>query len=429
MLSFSSVALVLAAVQALPEHVPGELLVKFESGAGRSFQAQALASVKGSITEHIVTPAMRTAGDSAGLLLVKVSGDLSEAILTLESQPGVAYAEPNYIWRHQAITVNDPYYTSGQLWGMQGSTTTPQNQYGTGAWQAWQNRHAGSSLIHVGVIDEGIMMSHPDIGRNGWINPYDPIDGIDNDGNGFIDDRNGWDFVSNNNSVYDGVADNHGTHVAGTIGAQRSSIGVIGMAIYVKMISVKFLGSSGGTTANAVKSFDYLTDLKNRHGIDIVASNNSWGGGGYSQALVDAITRHGNANILAVFAAGNSNRNMDSVPSYPASYSNANIVSVASITSTGARSSFSNYGATTCDLGAPGSGIWSTVPTSSGPGYASYNGTSMAAPHVTGAAVIWASQNAGRGLAIKNAIMATTTPTTSLAGLCVTGGRLNVASY
>ena len=166
-----------------------------------------------------------------------------------------------------------------------------------------------------------------------------------------------------------------------------------------------------------------------------MATNNSWGGGGFSQALKDAIDRAGAEDILFIAAAGNGNllgkgQNNDKKPSYPASYTSSNIISVASLTSVGKRSSFSNYGATSVDIAAPGSGIWSTVPTASGPGYASYNGTSMATPHVTGAAALYASLHPGSTAAqIKAAILNSAVPTAAMAGKCVTGGRLNVSGF
>ena len=165
-----------------------------------------------------------------------------------------------------------------------------------------------------------------------------------------------------------------------------------------------------------------------------MATNNSWGGGGFSQALADAIERANTANILFVAAAGNSGVNNDASPHYPSSYANANIIAVASITSTGGLSSFSNYGATTVHIGAPGSGIWSTVPVRSKgkttASYASYSGTSMATPHVTGAAAMYASTHPGATAAqIKAAILRSATPTTSLSGRTVTGGRLNVSGF
>jgi len=202
----------------------------------------------------------------------------------------------------------------------------------------------------------------------------------------------------------------------------------------IKLISAKFLGRRGGTTANAVKAVDYITDLKTRHGLNIVATNNSWGGGGFSQALQDAITRAGSAEILFVAAAGNDAVDNDTTASYPSNYPNANVIAVASITNTGALSSFSQWGKTTVDLGAPGSAIYSTVPVSNKgkvtAGYASYNGTSMATPHVTGAAALYASTRPGASAAdIKAAILDNTVPTTSLQGKTVTGGRLNVSGF
>ena len=193
------------------------------------------------------------------------------------------------------------------------------------------------------------------------------------------------------------------------------------------------MGPQGGTTLGAIKAIDYVTDLKLRHGINIVATNNSWGGGGYSAGLEQAIQRANNAEILFVAAAGNSARNNDTRANYPSNYTIPNVIAVASITNTGALSSFSNYGKKTVDLGAPGSGIWSTVPTSSGAaGYASYSGTSMATPHVTGAVALFAASRpleASSAAAIKSAIFGRTIPTGSLSRKTVTGGRLNISGF
>lgn len=410
------------------QFVPNELIVKFKAGTSQKNRTQTLLFINAKVEEHIVTNAMESAGDNDGIYLVKTDTDIFQAIARMKGESNIEYAEPNWIYTHTAAS-DDPYYTNGVLWGMHGDGISPySNQYGSQADEAWAAGHTGSSDVYIGIIDEGAMFSHTDLNANFWTNPFDPVDGVDNDVNGRVDDTHGWDFVSNDNSTYDGSGDDHGTHVAGTIGAVGGNgIGVAGVNWSVKLISAKFLGPSGGTTANAVKAVDYITDLKTRHGLNIVATNNSWGGGGSSQALQDAITRAGNADILFIAAAGNSGQNIDKRKSYPAAYTNANIISVAAINSTGGIASWSNFGKTSVDLGAPGVSVTSTLP---GDTYGSYSGTSMAAPHVTGAAALYASTHIGAGAAtIKNAILNAAVPTSSLAGKCVSGGRLNVSAF
>src|SRR5688572_1563181 len=341
------------------EFEPNQVLVKFRKGTSEEVKSRILARISGKVSEKILTKAMERFGDSEGLLVVHTPLAALEAIARVKGGEGIEYVEPNYIYQHQAAT-SEPYYTNGSLWGMYGDATTPANQYGSQAGEAWAAGNTGSKSVVIGIIDEGVQVSHPELTENMWTNPYDPVDGVDNDGNGYIDDVNGWDFDGNNNSVYDGGTrggvDDHGTHVAGTIGAKsNNNAGVVGVSWNVTMISCKFLGRRGGNTANAVKACDYLTDLKTRHGMNIVASNNSWGGGGFSQAMLDAINRANAKNILFVAAAGNGGSdgvgdNNDAVASYPSNYSNANIIAVAAITNTGARSSFSNYGANTVDI-------------------------------------------------------------------------------
>lgn len=415
--------------------VPNEMLVKFAAGASNAQRGAALGKVNGSVAEKILTRSMQNSGDNEGWTLVRTPMSENAAVNAIRGMAGVQYAEPNYIYNHDA-TSNDTYYTNGSLWGMYGDATSPANQYGSQAGEAWAAGNTGSNTVYVGVIDEGAQWSHQDLSGQFWTNPFDPVDGVDNDGNGYVDDIRGWDFDKNDNTTYDGTQDDHGTHVSGTIGAKGGNgIGVVGVNWNITMITAKFLGRRGGTTANAIKAVDYFTDLKNSHGLNIVATNNSWGGGGFSQGLQDAIERANAANILFVAAAGNGGSdgvgdNNDAVANYPSNYPNVNVIAVASITNTGAKSSFSNYGATTVDIGAPGSGIYSTLPNSAGNSYGSYNGTSMATPHVTGAAALYASTHPGSTAAqIKAAILNSAVATASLAGKCVTGGRLNVSGF
>ena len=418
-----------AASAANQSYVPNELVVKFKANATASQRQEALDRIGGTVQERIVTQAMLHVGDKEGLTVVHTNLNAVEASGKIRGLE-VEFAEPNYIYTKD-LTSADPYYTDNSLWGMNGT-------FGCNASTAWGAGHTGSAGVYVGVIDEGIQFTHPDLSGQVWTNPFDPIDGLDNDGNGYVDDIHGWDFDGNDNTIYDGGTkgslDDHGTHVSGTIGAKSNTEGVVGVNWNVTIISTKFLGRRGGSLTNAVKALDYLSDLKTRHGLNIVASNNSWGGGGFAQSLLDAINRSNTQNILFIAAAGNGGSDgvgddNDAVASYPSNYDAPNVIAVAAITITGAKASFSNYGLTTVDLGAPGQGIWSSTAFNL---YESYSGTSMATPHVTGAAALYAASHPGSSAAtIKAAILnaASATPTASLTGKCVTGGRLNVAGF
>jgi len=425
-----------------------EVLVQFAPTATAAAKTAARTAVRGRAVEVIQTTAMRSQG-LGSLERVSLGQGISvaQAVSLLAKRPGVVFAEPNWKLTTSAVS-NDPSYSTGsQLWGMYGDDqpaavgpagTT--NQFGSQAEKAWDAGFTGSRDVFVGIVDEGVDFNHPDLAANVWSNPFEVAgDGLDNDGNGYVDDVRGWDFYANDASVYDGSGDDHGTHVAGTIGGVGGNgIGVAGVSWNVTLIPTKFLGTDGGTTTAAIKALDYLTDLKARHGINIVASNNSWGGGGYSSALHSAIIRGANAGILFVAAAGNSGVNTDTTANYPSNYSTLQgtsttraatyeaVISVAALTSSGGLASFSNFGATTVDLAAPGAGIVSTLP---GGGYGSYSGTSMAAPHVTGAVALLAAARPGTTPAdIRSAMLSTTRVTGSLAGRAVTGGRLDAAA-
>lgn len=419
----------LSALERTP-HVPTQVLVQFRFGVGEEAKEALLRRVEAQV-EEVVVPQERRSDFKGDLELWNLPPGLTvaQAVRDLQREPAIEFLEPNWIYQHQA-TSNDPYYLNGALWGMYGDGTSPSNAFGSQAGEAWVSRTDCSS-VYVGIIDEGMMWSHEDLAGNVWTNPYDPVDGVDNDGNGYADDIHGWDFAGNDNTVYDGSGDDHGTHVAGTVAARGGNgSGVAGVCWQLQLVSVKFLGRNGGTTANAIKAVNYVTDLKTRHGLNFVATNNSWGGGGYSTGLYNAIASAGAANILFVAAAGNSGVNIDSSPHYPAAYDHATLISVAAIGSTGTLASWSNYGATRVDLGAPGVSIWSTVPGKKGQSsYSSYSGTSMATPHVTGAAALYAAAHPNSSaIAVKGAILSTTVPTGSLGGKTVTGGRLNIGA-
>ena len=424
-----------ASLQAGRDLVPNELLVQFRPGASEAEKERALARI-GAAPIEVVARASRRPDPKGDLELVHYPLGLAiaQAMGAVSVDDAVEFAEPNWVYTRGAVS-NDTFFTSGQLWGMYGDLSSPSNAFGSQAAEAWARGNICNANVYVGVIDEGMMTTHEDLAPNVWTNPFDPPDGIDNDGNGLVDDVNGWDFVNGDNSVFDGTSDDHGTHVSGTIaGAGGNGRGVAGMCWSAKLISAKFLGKRGGTTADAVKAVNYITDLKLRHALNIVATNNSWGGGGFSQALKDAIDASGTAEILFIAAAGNATNNNDATPSYPASYASANIIAVAAITITGGLASFSNFGATSVHIGAPGSGIFSTLPkavkgviTSS---YGSFSGTSMATPHVTGAAALYAASHPGSSAQqIKSAILASAIPTASLTGKVSTGGRLDVSGF
>ena len=323
---------------------------------------------------------------------------------------GRVRCEPNHAYFSTAIP-NDTQYT---------------NQYAS-SWMslptAWDKITGSDDLIAL-VIDTGVLYTHPDLSQNMWSNPAEIAgDGIDNDGNGYVDDVYGINAISNSGNPLD---DNgHGTHCAGILGGRgNNSQGIAGVAWKTKIAAAKFLSSSGsGSLANAIKAINYGIALK-KAGNNIVVSNNSWGGGGYSSTLAAAIQAAGNEGILFVAAAGNAASNNDVSPAYPASYSSDAIIAVASTTSTGALSSFSNYGATSVDIAAPGSSILSTYLSNN---YAYLSGTSMAAPQVSGVALLV--QSVCDGLLtfqqVKDAILTTGQSYAGLQGKVATSAIVN----
>lgn len=389
------------AVAAPAEYVPDRVMVRFAPGAAAAERADARAAVGAQFdVAYTIVPGLER-------LALAPGRTVDEAVAALQRNPNVLYAEPDYVV-HATLTPNDPSF--GNLWGMA-------NIKAPAAWEIT----TGSQETVVAIIDTGIDRNHPDLQCNLWTNPGELAgNGLDDDRNGYVDDVYGWDFAYGDNNPSD--VNGHGTHTAGTVGAcGNNGLGVVGVNWQVKLVALKFLNDQGsGATSNAVLAVQYAQ----KEGIRV--SNNSWGGGGYSQSLYDAINAAKSVGHLFVAAAGNSNANTDASPHYPSSYTLDNIISVASITSTDARSSFSNYGATSVDLGAPGSSILSTVPNS---GYATYSGTSMATPHVAGAAAMLVGRHPMWTYGeIRDAILGTARPIAALSGITVTGGTLDLAA-
>ncbi len=486
--SFSTKTASPSATGSLNAHVPGEILVQFTSAADANLRGAALASVSGQAAE-VLRGHLPSQASEGMLVRVKVGGGLTveQALEIISKLPGVRFAEPNFTYTTDAVTTNDPIYADAKLWGMYGDQTNPSNKYGSQAGEAW-SLTTGSSKVVVGVVDSGIDYTHPDLYLNVWLNQREipasfrasltdvdadgvisfrdlnasqnasfvtdlnqngRIDagdllsdsrwenGVDDDANGYIDDFVGWDFVNNDNDPMDD--NDHGTHVFGTIAAQgNNSLGVAGVTWSTQVMGLKFLSATGsGSLSNAILALDYYTAATTSSAQNYAATNNSWGGGGFSQSLLDAIVRGAKADVLFVAAAGNggfdgNGDDNDTTANYPSNYDTTAgagydaVIAVASITRSGALSSFSNFGDVTVDLGAPGSGIFSTVP---GGGYASFSGTSMATPHVAGAIALLSATNLGLSAAqLKAQLLATVTPTDSLAGKTVTGGRLDAAT-
>ena len=286
---------------------------------------------------------------------------------------------PNFVVSTSVIP-NDSDISNA--WGLDSNT-------GVNAYDAWDIA-TGSQDIVVAVIDTGVDYTHPDLQANMWVNDGEiPGNGIDDDGNGYIDDVHGMNATGQGARGNPMDGNGHGTHCAGVIGARANNgQGVAGINWNVKIMALKFLGSDGsGGLAGAIEALNYVTAMRQR-GVNIVVTNNSWGGGGFSQSLFDAIEASTSAGAVFVAAAGNASNDNDRLPAYPASYDIEGVVSVAAIDRDTNIASFSNFGATTVDIAAPGVGVYSTY---TGGGYRSLSGTSMAAPHVSGVVALAAS--------------------------------------
>lgn len=337
--------------------------------------------------------------------VVEAQGSVRAALADLNANPDVVYAERDL----PAAPASNDYYSSS-LWGLAKISVV----------DAW-TRSRGTG-VSVAVVDSGIDATHPDLAGQLAGNPGErgngrETNGIDDDGNGFVDDWQGWDFVNWDNST-ETQNHTHGSHVAGTIAALADNgIGVAGVAPTAKIVPVKVFGAPGTSaySSTIATAFDYAGSL----GVAVV--NASLGGPGYSTAVTDAIKAH--PNTLYVIAAGNDG--VDAANYYPCNADAANVVCVGATDSNDARASFSNYSSTAVDLFAPGTSIISTIPGS----YGYMQGTSMATPHVAGAAALLAGARPNAtSAALKSALLGSVDPVAGLSGYAVTGGRLHAAA-
>ncbi len=399
-----------------PKFKDQELLVRFKKDVGKE-DAKAVHAKHGA-------QVLRSYTVPEGLYLVKIpkGRSLGKVMAAYKATKEVLYVEPNYVYTTQA-TPNDPSFTS--LWGLNNTGQTGGTaDADINAPEAW-DQTTGSAETIIAVIDTGVDYNHQDLANNIWTNPGEiPGNGIDDDGNGYIDDVHGINAITNSGNPMDD--NNHGTHVSGTIAALgNNSVGVVGVNWNAKIIACKFLDSSGsGYTADAVECLNYLYILKTRtsNPVNITASSNSWGGGGFSQALLDAIDAHRQAGILFIAAAGNSSSNNDTVSTYPAGYYLPNIIAVAATDHTDSLASFSNYGRHTVHVGAPGVNILSTT---TGNTYSTFSGTSMATPHVSGLVGLLKSQDPARDWrSLKNLVLAGGQSKAATTGKTITGKRI-----
>jgi len=414
--------------KAAPAYVPGELLIRFKAGTGAKY-IQSVHSKMGIKKSGDVRTLTRK---KKPISLVKIQDDLQvmEVVLKYRADPAVEYAQPNYVYPFRS-SPNDPLLP--EVWGLHNTGQTVKGITGTedadvDAPEAWEVT-TGSSDVVVALIDSGVAYDHPDLFDNIWINTGETADdGIDNDGNGYLDDTFGWDFFDDDNDPMDESYNSHGTCIAGIIGATgNNGIGISGLNWHTHIMALKISGAGGGfgTTFTISNAIDYSID----NGAHII--NASWGGDDLNdQLLYDAIEAAGEAGLLFVSATGNAGTNNDIYPSYPDGYDLPNILSVtasdqfdylASAGIAGANFS-SNFGFNSVDVAAPGVNIRSTSIND----YDFLSGTSIAAAFVSGVAGLLLSEDSELTVSmIKDVILASVDQKPELNTLLVTGGRIN----
>ncbi|HVS83068.1 MAG TPA: S8 family serine peptidase, partial [Pyrinomonadaceae bacterium] len=428
----------LGAKRSRPEFVPGEALVRFKSD--RAFEGsmympvpsegapQKLGEIQSMVgQEEILVQVDRFAGsDLVDGLRIAHAADTGKAIAALRARDDVVYAEPNYIV-HPINTPNDPCFPLNNLPGCQ--STSLYGMTNIAAPQAW-NITTGDISVVVGVIDVGIDINHPDLQANIWTNPS-PGSITESNGHRIAGDLHGYDFINNSGTI---PVEDHATHVAGTIGAVGDNgVGVVGVNWQVSLMSLRFIDefTNNGSTADAIRAYNYAKQMRDlwvsssgTRGANIRALNASYGGGGYSRAEADALGAVGQSGILFVAAAGNERRNTDNAGNYPSGYNLPNMISAAATDQNDQLAAFSNFGSHSVLMGAPGVGILSTTPNNT---YSVFSGTSMATPHVTGAAALLCAANPNLSVNQLHALLAFNGDVVpALQGKTLTGRRLNV---
>ena len=419
------------------KYVPGEMIIKLQN-------QKMLSSILDGHKELGINlkRSIKLSYETLYVLSVenKSSANMEMVQQQLIADPRIDYAEPNYLYRivrpirtvilddilaplesDTPYTLNDPKFS--QLWGLRNDGTNGVLGGGVAgadidALRAWSVER-GSHQVKIAIIDTGIDYNHPDLQDNLWVNMEEQngTEGVDDDGNGYIDDIYGYDFANRDADPLDGHS--HGTHCAGTIGAvHNNNAGVAGVMADVTLMGVKvFTDGGSGSTENAILGIDYAM----RMGVDLMS--NSWGGGPFSQALLDSITRASEQGIIFTAAAGNSTSNNDSSTFYPANYDVPNVVAVASHTSSDRLSSFSSYGRTMVDIAAPGSDILSTTKNGK---YGTMSGTSMATPHVSGVlGLLIAHEGRIPHQVMRERLLATSQPVRAYRRKVASGGRIN----
>ena len=417
--------------------VEGEIIVKLKENVEQMLDEQIPEQILSARTGRVETLSRAERG-ATSLVHLDSNVSVEEAVRKANEDPRVEFAEPNYIYSPTDTLPHDKQFVS--LWGLRntGNNSISSGIAGIdiGATQAWDIT-TGNDNIVAAIIDTGVDLSHPDLRPNAWTNPGEIAgNNIDDDGNGYVDDVNGWNFVASSNRPFDDFSvDRHGTHVAGTLGAAADEDAtVVGVAWHVKLMSLKFIGrqSDGdinGTSADAVKAINYVIDMKKR-GVNVRVINASWAGDESSRSLRKAIEKAGDQGILFVCAAGNGGDDgiqddVDEGGVFPAGWAvdSPSIISVTTITAAGAVPRWANYGHAGVSVAAPGTEILSTLP---GGGYGIDSGTSMSTPHVAGIAVLlWAQNPARTPSDVKARIISTAEPVLDLASRSASAGRAN----